>query len=126
MKQKIIIIAGVFFVISLFLVIRFFSEESQNQFNRSLQNAMGLKYGKMEIYIGQAKPVKQYLMVEKVSPVLDNDGDVIKSYGYGYFDINLNNKVDPNENKLGKVYFEIPAYSQYIYWNAKGIISYAK
>lgn len=116
-KQWILTGAGIFLAIVVFIGIKFFSEESQNSFNRSIQNTMGLKQGTVEVYVGQPSPVRQFFHVEKVSTVFESDGDLIKSYGYGYIDQNKNGKLDPEEKKVGKKYFEVPSFSQYIYFD---------
>ena len=117
-KQWVLTGIGIILAILLFIGIKFFSKESQNVFNRGIQNTMGLKYGTVEIYVGQPSPVRQFFYVEKVSTVFEGE-DLVKSYGYGYMDKNKNAKLDPEEKRRGKRYFEIPSFAQYIYFDAK-------
>ena len=117
-KQWVLTGLGILLAIAIFIGIKFFSEENQNAFNRGLQNTMGLSQGTFEIYVGQSKPVRTFFGVQKVSTVFESDGDLIKSYGYGYVDSNKNGILDPEEKKIGKKYFEVPSYSQSIYFDS--------
>lgn len=120
MKKGLMIAGGIILLIAILLGARYFSEESQNKFNRSLQTTMGIKDGKVEVYSGQAVPVRRFFNVEKLSTATSTDGDTPRTYryGFGYIDRNTNNKLDPDEKKRGKKYFELAEYSQYIYLDA--------
>jgi len=122
MNKKIwlIILASISIIVVLFLTIRFFSEESQNSFNRSLQTTIGLKNGKVEVYVGQAVPVRRFFNVEKLSTAISTVGKTARNYryGFGYIDSNKNNILDIEEKKRGKKYFELSEFSQYIYLDA--------
>ena len=119
-KQIAMIVAGVLLVIFIFLGVRYFSEESQNSFNRSLQTTMGIKEGKVEVYVGQDHPVRRFFNVEKLSTAVATGGEIARSYryGFGYIDSDRNNILDIKEKKRGKKYFELSEYSQYIYLDA--------
>jgi len=42
-------------------------------------------------------------------------------FGFGYIDKNLDGVLNRDEKKLGKVYFELPIYSTYIFYDGKKI-----
>jgi len=119
-KQITMIIAGIFIVVLLFVGVKYFSEENQNIFNRSLQTTMGIKEGKVEVYVGQDHPIRRFFNVEKLSTAIATGGSEARPYryGFGYIDKNKNNILDPDEKKRGKKYFELSEYSQYIYLDA--------
>jgi len=119
-KQIIIIIISVFLAISIFLAVKFFSEENQNSFNRGFQTTMGIKQGKVEVYVGQSTPVRRFFNVEKLSTAIATKGNSVRSYryGFGYIDSNRNNILDMEEKRRGKKYFELSEFSQYIYLDA--------
>lgn len=121
MKKGILIGFGIFALVLLIGGIKYFSEESQNKFNRSLQTTMGMKNGKVEIYVGQAVPVRRFFNVEKLSTATSTDGDTARSYryGFGYIDKNKNNILDSEEKQRGKRYFEFSEFAQYVYFDAK-------
>jgi len=120
MKNYIIGGISIFIIFGIFLGVKYFSEENQNKFNRSLQTTMGIKEGKVEVYVGQDHPIRRFFNVEKLSTAIATGGEESRSYryGFGYIDSNTNNILDPNEKKRGKKYFELSEYSQYIYLDA--------
>jgi len=108
MKTKLLIAATV-------LSLTACTQETQNQFGRALQNWTGTD-GILEIYAGE-KLVKRFMKIDKLTTALgtSNDKDRPYRYGYGYMDINLNGKIDDNEDK--KIYFEFSDYStSYIFF----------
>lgn len=69
---------------------------------------------------GQPQAVATWLSVEKLTTPKDDDGkDKTYRFGYGYFDANKNNKVDPEEKALGKEYFELGEYVMYLFRDDK-------
>jgi len=105
--------------IGLGLGIKFFSEETQNNISRSIGTMIGYKNGQVEIYVGQSKAVQTFFKVEKLSTAIATNGNEPRPYrfGFGYRDINHNDILDPEEIKLGKKYFEVPNYAQYVYFD---------
>jgi len=101
------------------VMVMVFSEESQNKISRAIGNSIGYKYGQVDIYIGQKEPVKTFLSVEKLSTAISTQGKDSRPYrfGFGYIDMNNNGILDENEKNRGKKYFELPNYSQYIYFD---------
>ena len=118
MKNKKVWIIALFALAILMVFAKFFSEESQNKFSRAMGTTLGFKTGCVEIYAGQLHPVKRFMGVEKLSTAIGTDDNLPRPYryGYGYLDENLNDKIDSNEKKKGKKYFEVGDYSQYIYY----------
>lgn len=117
MKKSIIIILGILAILGTYLLVHFFSEENQNKLNRSISNTFGHAKGCVKVFVGQPHPVQQWLNVEKLSTAYGTSENNSRSYRYGsgFIDENLNNKVDPEEQKIGKQYFEISEFSQYVY-----------
>lgn len=115
MKKIIIWTVIIFVIIAIAVGVKFFSEESQNKFARAIGTTIGMKTGCVEV------GTKRFLNVEKFSTAYGSDDNVARPYryGYGYYDSNLNGKVDPSEKAKGKVYFEVSEYSQYIYFENK-------
>lgn len=92
------------------------TQESQNKFNRSLQNWTGTN-GVLDIYMGE-KLVKRFIKIDKLSTAQSTSGNTARDYRYGYgvLDNNLNYKADPGEKKL---YFEISGYATpYIFYDS--------
>ena len=104
-----------------FLAIRyFFSPERLNQLGRTVGTTFGFDHGVVEYY-SMGKLVARFFNVQKLTTA---SGTYQKStrpyrYGYGYRDVNKNDVLDPEEVALGKAYFEIPVYSDYIYYDRK-------
>lgn len=121
MKKIIFSFASILVVVLLILGLKLFSEENQNKFSRAISTTLGMKNGCVEIFIGHVTPVKRFLNVEKLSTAKGTDDGAPRPYrfGYGYIDANLNGKLDVNEKKIGKVYFEVPDFAQYIYFDNK-------
>lgn len=118
MKQKIIIGLGIFSVLGVFLFFKFFSEESQNKIQRQLDATLGFKSGVVEVYATQPAPVRIFLGVTKLTTA-ESTSEQIRNYrySYGYLDRNKNYKIDPNEKALGRKYFELGQYSQYLFFD---------
>ncbi len=92
------------------------TQESQNKFNRSLQNWTGTD-GVLDIYMGD-KLVKRFIKIDKLSTAQSTSGNTARDYRYGYgvLDNNQNFKADPGEKKL---YFEISGYATpYIFYDS--------
>ena len=92
------------------------TQESQNKFNRSMQNWTGTN-GVLDIYMGE-KLVQRFIKIDKLSTAQSTSGTIDRDYryGYGYFDSNQNYIVDKGEKK---VYFEISDYSTpYIFYDS--------
>ncbi|MEO1953972.1 MAG: hypothetical protein ABGW74_04635 [Campylobacterales bacterium] len=90
------------------------TQETQNKIGRSLQNWTGTN-GVLDIYMGE-KLVQRFIKIDKLTTATSTDGNIPRSYryGYGYIDLNFNYKVDDGEKKL---YFEISNYSTpYIFY----------
>lgn len=113
-----VVIALVVVVLSV-VALKLFSEENQNKFSRAISTTLGMKNGCVEIYAGQAIPVKRFMNVEKLSTAMGTDDGAARPYrfGYGYIDYNSNSVIDENEKKKGKVYFEVPDFAQYVYFD---------
>jgi hypothetical protein len=96
------------------------TQETQNKISRSLQNWTGTE-GTLEVYAGD-KLIKRFLEIDKLTTAsgTDNGKDRPYRFGYGYNDKNLNGKLDEDEKKKGKVYFEFSDYStNYIFYEDK-------
>jgi hypothetical protein len=103
------------FVIAVSVLFTACTQETQNKLGRSIQNWTGTD-GVLDIYMG-AKLVQRFIKVDKLTTATSTDGNVPRSYryGYGYLDTNFNFKVDEGEKKL---YFEISNYSTpYIFYS---------
>lgn len=90
------------------------TQESQNEFSRSLQNWTGTN-GVLDIYAGD-KLVMRFIKIDKISTAYGTQDKSPRPYryGYGYVDENFNFKVDSGEKK---VYFEISDYStNYVFY----------
>ena len=112
-------IGGIVLVIGLFLFVKYYSEESQNNLQREWEAAYGFKHGSVYVLAGQAAPIFTWMGVEKLTTPKNKKTGEDKNYrfGYGYYDANKNNLIDPDEKKLGKKYFEIGPYTMYVYLN---------
>ena len=106
-------------ILSLLLTILFISactQESQNKFNRSIQNWTGTN-GVLDIYMGE-KLVQRFIKIDKLSTAQSTSSTVERDYryGYGYLDLNQNYIVDKGEKKL---YFEISGYATpYVFYDS--------
>jgi len=112
--QKIVIIMSL--VLALFLSAC--TQETQNKMGRSIQNWTGTN-GVLDIYMGE-KLVKRFIKIDKLSTAESTQGQVARTYryGYGYLDVNQNFIVDNGEKKL---YFEISDYATpYIFYDNPG------
>jgi len=92
------------------------TQESQNQFERSIQNWTGTN-GVLDVLLGD-KVYMRFIKIDKMSTALATSGKKEKArpyrFGYGFHDRNLNYRVDPGEKK---VYFEVSDYStQYVFY----------
>ena len=91
------------------------TQEAQNQLGRAINNWTGTD-GVLEVYAGN-KLVKRFMKIDKLTTAAgtSNNKDRPYRYGYGYLDLNLNGKIDNDENK--KIYFEFSDYStSYIFY----------
>jgi len=110
MKQSIIL------VIFISLFISACTQESQNKFNRSIQNWTGTN-GVLDIYMGE-KLVQRFIKIDKLSTAQSTSGSAERDYryGYGYLDSNQNYVVDDGEKKI---YFEISGYATpYVFYDS--------
>ncbi len=84
------------------------TQESQNQWGRSIQNWTGVN-GILEIYAGE-KLVKRFIQVDKLTTASATEGGVPRPYrfGYGILDENLDGLKSADEKR---VYFEFSDYS---------------
>ena len=92
------------------------TQETQNQFSRSVQNWTGTN-GVLEIYAGE-KLVRRFVRIDKLSTAYGTDDSSARPYrfGYGVLDENLNGKKDDSE---AKVYFEISDYgTNYVFFES--------
>ncbi len=92
------------------------TQESQNRLGRSIQNWTGTD-GVLEIYAGNTL-VKRFMKIDKLTTATATGGDSARPYrfGYGVLDENLNNVVDPDEER---VYFEFSDYStSYVFYES--------
>ncbi len=92
------------------------TQESQNQWGRSIQNWTGVN-GILEIYAGE-KLVKRFIQVDKLTTASATDGGAPRPYrfGYGILDENLDGLKSADEKR---VYFEFSDYStQYIFYES--------
>lgn len=108
MKQGLLLLAVVFSLTSC-------TQEAQNQIGRAINNWTGTD-GILEVYAGE-KLVKRFMKIDKLTTAVgtSDNKDRPYRYGYGFLDINLNNKIDEAEKK--KVYFEFSDYStSYIFY----------
>jgi hypothetical protein len=89
------------------------TQESQNELGRSIQNWTGTD-GILEVYAGE-KLVKRFLEIDKLSTALGTADGSPRPYrfGYGVLDENLSGVRDPAEQK---VYFEVGAFSSYVFY----------
>jgi len=94
------------------------TQETQNQFGRSLQNWTGVD-GVLEVYGGD-KLVRRFIKVDKLTTAAGTESGGTRPYrfGYGVLDLNLNGQVDAGERK---VYFEVSDYStNYVFFGDPG------
>jgi len=121
------IVLFLFFLIILFVLFwvyrLIFSPERLNIIGRTVETTFGLDNGVVEIY-SEGKLIKRFLKVEKLTTAYGTYKNEVRPYrfGYGYIDKNLDGILNKNEKRLGKVYFEIPIYSTYIFYDAKETI----
>jgi hypothetical protein len=90
------------------------TQESQNEFGRSIQNWTGTD-GVLDIYAGD-KLVRRFIKIDKLTTAHGTGDNSPRPYrfGYGYVDLNLNYQVDGGEKK---VYFEVSDYgTNYIFY----------
>ncbi len=102
--------------ITLIVLLSGCTKESQNKFNRSIQNWTGTN-GILDIYMGD-KLVKRFIKIDKLSTAQSTSGNTSRDYRYGYgvLDTNQNMVADPGEKKI---YFEISGYATpYIFYDS--------
>jgi len=120
-KIALILILIVVLLLGGFLVFRYvFSPERMNQLGRTVSTTFGFDYGVVEYY-SMGRLVARFFNVEKLTTATGTYENQTRPYrfGYGYRDVNLNGILDPDEAALGKAYFEIPVYADYLYYDAK-------
>ncbi|WP_456409211.1 hypothetical protein [Oceanithermus sp.] len=120
-KIALILILIVVLMLGGFLVFRYvFSPERMNQIGRTVSTTFGFDYGVVEYY-SMGRLVARFFNVEKLTTATGTYENQTRPYrfGYGYRDINLDGFLDPDEATLGKAYFEIPVYADYLYYDAK-------
>jgi len=112
----------VFILIGFYIYRLLFSPERVNLIGRTIETTLGFDNGIVEIY-SNGKLIKRFLKVEKLTTARGTYQNVTRPYrfGYGYLDKNLDGVVNRDEKKLGKVYFEIPIYIDYVFYDAKEI-----
>ncbi len=100
-------------VVALAVLMTGCTQEQQNKMSRGIQNWTGTN-GVMDIYAGE-KLVQRFIKVDKMTTgVGRSDGQQrAYRYSYGYFDENMNFKVDEGEKK---VYFEVSDYTNYVFY----------
>lgn len=94
------------------------TQETQNQFGRTLQNWTGAN-GVLEVYAGE-KLVRRFIKIDKLTTAGATQGSGARPYrfGYGVLDLNLNGIQDSGEKS---VYFEISDYStNYVFYGDPG------
>jgi hypothetical protein len=96
-----------------------FTEERQNKISRSITSAFGTKEGCVELRSG-GKLTFRFFHVEKLSTAYGTDDDKPRNYRYGYGirDLNLDNVLSESEKLEGKKYFEVPDFSDHVYYDA--------
>jgi len=90
------------------------TQETQNEWGRSLQNWTGTN-GVLDIYAGE-KLVMRFIKIDKLSTAHGTSDKSPRPYrfGYGYVDENLNFRADSGEKK---VYFEVSDYgTNYVFY----------
>jgi len=120
-KLAIITIAIVILLLAGFFAFRYvFSPERMNQIGRTVGTTFGFDHGVVEYY-SMGKLVARFFNVEKLTTASGTYQNSIRPYrfGYGYRDLNKNDFLDPEEISLGKAYFEVPVYGDYIYYDGK-------
>ncbi|WP_457637252.1 hypothetical protein [Oceanithermus sp.] len=123
MLRKIVIalvIAAIILLGGFFTIRYFFSPERLNQLGRTVGTTFGFDHGVVEYY-SMGKLVARFFNVEKLTTASGTYEKQTRPYryGYGYRDINKNDVLDPDEQALGKAYFEVPVYAEYLYYDAK-------
>ncbi len=93
------------------------TQETQNRFNRGMQNWTGVN-GVLEVYAGD-KLVRRFLEIDKLTTAAATEGGTEfrpYRYGYGILDQNLNGVKDPGEKR---VYFEFSDYAtNYVFFGS--------
>jgi hypothetical protein len=92
------------------------TQESQNQFGRSIQNWTGTS-GVLDVYAGE-KLVMRFIKIDKLSTAMGTQDTTPRPYrfGYGVLDENFNYQPDPGERKL---YFEVSDFSTpYVFYES--------
>jgi hypothetical protein len=99
-----------------------FSPERLNLIGRTIETTLGFDNGIVEIY-SEGKLIKRFLKVEKLTTAKGTYEKTTRPYrfGYGYLDKNLDGVINRDEKEMGKVYFEIPIFIDYIFYDGKKI-----
>jgi hypothetical protein len=119
-KYAMIAVVSIFILASIFVYFKyFFTEEAQNKISRKITSTIGVT-GKLEIY-DAGKVIKRFLKVDKLSTAYGTNDNKPRPYryGYGFNDKNLNNILDEDEKRGGKVYFEFSEFNRYIFLEDK-------
>ncbi len=109
--KKLALLAG---ATALLLLTSACTQETQNKFNRAVQNYTGTD-GVLDVYAGD-KLVKRFIKIDKLTTAVSTSGNTPRPYRYAYgvLDENQNLRVDPGEKK---VYFEFSDYStSYVFY----------
>jgi len=116
----ILLVAATLLLAGFFAIRYFFSPERINQLGRTVGTTFGFDYGVVEYY-SMGKLVARFFNVEKLTTASGTYENQTRPYryGYGFRDLNKNGVLDPDEASLGKAYFEVPVYGDYIYYDAK-------
>ncbi|WP_293179523.1 hypothetical protein [Oceanithermus sp.] len=120
-KIALILILVVLLLLGGFLAFRYvFSPERMNQLGRTVSTTFGFDYGVVEYY-SMGRLVARFFNVEKLTTATGTYENQTRPYrfGYGYRDLDLDGVLDPDEAVLGKAYFEVPVYADYLYYDAK-------
>ena len=117
MKNKILITLGVILALLLIFGIKFYSEETQNNFKRAIMSSYGFKNGRVDVLAGHQEPVMSWFKVEKLTTATASNSNQAREYrfGFGIYDENHNGKLDKTEELKGTRYFEISPFTMYVY-----------
>jgi len=97
-----------------------FSPERMNLIGRTVGTTFGFDHGVVEYY-SMGHLVARFFDVEKLTTAKGTYENSSRPYrfGYGYRDLNLDGRLEGDEASLGKAYFEVPIYSDYIFYDRK-------
>ena len=90
------------------------TQEMQNKISRSVQNWTGTD-GVLDV-VSEGKVMYRFIGIDKLTTASATSGRESRPYrfGYGYFDKNMNYRIDKTEKK---VYFEVSDYgTNYVFY----------